>query len=136
MIDHRGSITYAALDRNSSALAKGLRSLGLSAGQHIGVLCFNHRDFLEASIAAAKAGLPCVYLNTGFAAPQLGESGKLGALRRKRLLGSKAHRGQQGCSEPVDRGDSCFEAVHPSRRHDRRLAPNNRRLRLTRVAWM
>jgi fatty-acyl-CoA synthase len=42
-------------------------------GDHLGVLCANHRDFVEVSIAAAKAGLACVYLNTGFAAPQLGE---------------------------------------------------------------
>jgi fatty-acyl-CoA synthase len=54
-------------------LAQGLRSLGLAAGDHLGILCANHRDFVEVSIAAAKAGLTCVYLNTGFAAPQLGE---------------------------------------------------------------
>ena len=37
------------------------------------MLCTNHRDFVDVSIAAAKVGLTCVYLNTGFAAPQLGE---------------------------------------------------------------
>jgi fatty-acyl-CoA synthase len=50
-----------------------LRSLGFSGGDHVGVLCFNHREFVEVSIATAKAGLTCVYLNTGFASPQLGE---------------------------------------------------------------
>ncbi|TFH16044.1 MAG: acyl-CoA synthetase [Acidimicrobiales bacterium] len=73
VIDDRGSVTYAELDRNSSALAQGLRALGLAAGDHLGVLCSNHREFVEVSIATAKAGLTCVYLNTGFAAPQLGE---------------------------------------------------------------
>jgi len=73
VIDDRGSVTYADLDHRSSTLAQGLRSLGLAAGDHLGVLCFNHREFVEVSIATAKAGLTCVYLNTGFAAPQLGE---------------------------------------------------------------
>jgi fatty-acyl-CoA synthase len=73
IVDHRGTVSYGELDRASTALAQGLRALGLGAGDHLGVLCANHRDFVEASIAAAKAGLACVYLNTGFAAPQLGE---------------------------------------------------------------
>lgn len=73
VVDHRGSVTFGELDRTSTATAQGLRALGLHRGDHLGILCFNHRDFVDASIAAAKAGLACVYLNTGFAAPQLGE---------------------------------------------------------------
>ena len=73
VVDDRGSVDYADLDHHSSALARGLRSLGLARGDHLGVLCFNHSGFVEVSIATAKAGLTCVYLNTGFAAPQLGE---------------------------------------------------------------
>ena len=73
VIDHRGSLTFNALDRRSTALASGLLRLGLRPGQHLGLLCGNHRDFVEANLAAAKAGLHVVYLNTGFAAPQLAE---------------------------------------------------------------
>jgi fatty-acyl-CoA synthase len=73
VVDHRGTITFGELDHESSQLAHGLRSLGLGGGDHLGVLCANHRDFVSVSIATAKAGLTCVYLNTGFAAPQLGE---------------------------------------------------------------
>jgi fatty-acyl-CoA synthase len=73
IIDDRGPVTFRVLDQESSRLAHGLRSLGLSGGDHVGVLCFNHREFVEVSIATAKAGLTCVYLNTGFASPQLGE---------------------------------------------------------------
>ena len=73
VVDHRGTVTFGDLDRASSALAQGFRALGLAGGEHLGVLCANHRDFVEVSIAAAKAGPTCVYLNTGFAAPQLGE---------------------------------------------------------------
>jgi fatty-acyl-CoA synthase len=73
VIDHRGATTFGELDRSSTATAQGLRALGLNGGDHLGVLCANHGDFVDVSIAAAKAGLACVYLNTGFAAPQLGE---------------------------------------------------------------
>jgi fatty-acyl-CoA synthase len=73
VVDHRGAVTFGELDRSSTATAQGLRALGLNGGDHLGVLCANHRDFVDVSIAAAKAGLACVYLNTGFAAPQLGE---------------------------------------------------------------
>jgi acyl-CoA synthetase (AMP-forming)/AMP-acid ligase II len=73
VVDHRGTVTFGELDSSSSASAHGFRALGLGAGDHLGVLCANHRDFVDVSIAASKAGLTCVYLNTGFAAPQLGE---------------------------------------------------------------
>ena len=73
IIDHRGSLSYSALDRRSSALAKGLLSIGMRPGRNLGLLCHNHRDFVEANLAAAKAGLDVVYLNTGFASPQLSE---------------------------------------------------------------
>jgi len=73
IVDHRGTTTYAELDRRSTALAQGLRSSGLAPGDHLGVLCANHGDFVEVAVATAKAGLTCVFLNTGFAAPQLRE---------------------------------------------------------------
>ena len=73
VVDHRGTVTFGELDRSSSDLAQGFRALGLAGGDHLGVLCANHRSFVEVSVAAAKAGVVCVYLNTGFAAPQLGE---------------------------------------------------------------
>jgi acyl-CoA synthetase (AMP-forming)/AMP-acid ligase II len=37
------------------------------------VLCRNHRYFVEVSIALSKLGADILYLNTAFAAPQLGE---------------------------------------------------------------
>ena len=60
VVDDRGSVTYSELDHEWSALAQGLRSLGLAAGDHLGVLCSNHREFVEVSIATAKAGLTCL----------------------------------------------------------------------------
>lgn len=73
VIDDDGTTSCFELDRRSTALAAGLHRLGLRRGQHLGVACRNHREFIEVTIAAAKAGLGVVYLNTSFAAPQLNE---------------------------------------------------------------
>ena len=71
IIDDRGTLTFGELDRRSTLLAQGLKRLGLGRNQRLGVACRNHREFVEATIAAAKLGAPIVYLNTGFAAPQM-----------------------------------------------------------------
>ena len=71
VIDDRGSISCGELDRHSTQLANGLRQLGLDRGERLGIACRNHREFVEATIAAAKLGASVVYLNTGFAAPQM-----------------------------------------------------------------
>ena len=77
----RAELTPASTLR-SSALARGLLASGLRPATTSGLLCANHRDFVEANVAAAKAGLVAVYLNTGFAAPQLAE-----VLRGKEVRG-------------------------------------------------
>jgi len=73
LIDDHGSVTFSDLERRSTASAKGLQSIGVRRGQRIGLACLNHRDFVELTLAAAKAGLGVVYLNTSFAAPQMAE---------------------------------------------------------------
>ncbi|MEP4649281.1 MAG: AMP-binding protein, partial [Ilumatobacter sp.] len=57
----------------STRLAEGLHRIGMRRGDHLGVACRNHRDFVELTIAAAKAGVGVVYLNTSSAAPQLAD---------------------------------------------------------------
>jgi acyl-CoA synthetase (AMP-forming)/AMP-acid ligase II len=73
IIDELGSLTFAELDRRSNAIARGLAGLGVRAGEAAGVMCRNHRGFVEATVALSKLGADCLYLNTGFAAPQLAE---------------------------------------------------------------
>jgi acyl-CoA synthetase (AMP-forming)/AMP-acid ligase II len=82
VVDDHGTLSYADLDRRSTQAAKGLRHIGIEAGASIGVACRNHADFVEITVAAAKAGLRCIYLNTGFAAPQMAE-----VLRREDVAG-------------------------------------------------
>ena len=71
LIDERGTLTFAELDGRSDAVACGLRDRGLREGDGVGVLCRNHRGFLDVTFGAAKAGARVLYLNTDFAGPQL-----------------------------------------------------------------
>jgi fatty-acyl-CoA synthase len=73
VVDELGSCTWGELDHRTSQLARGLRRHQVGRGAQLGILCRNHRGFVEASVAAAKAGLVPVYLNTGSAATQLVE---------------------------------------------------------------
>ncbi len=71
LIDELGSLTFAELDARSDALTCGLRARGLREGDGIGILCRNHRGFLDITFAGSKLGARILYLNTDFAGPQL-----------------------------------------------------------------
>ncbi len=73
VIDELGSLTFDQLDRRSNALAHGMAGLGVSAGDAVGIMCRNHRGFLEAHLAASKLGADALLLNTMFSGPQLAE---------------------------------------------------------------
>jgi acyl-CoA synthetase (AMP-forming)/AMP-acid ligase II len=71
LVDERGSMSFAELDARSDAIARGLVETGVQAGDTVAVLCRNHRYFFEITGALAKLGANALYLNTGFAAPQI-----------------------------------------------------------------
>lgn len=73
LIDDLGQLTWRQVDQRSTRLAHELAGLGVREGDSVAVLCRNHRYFLEVSTAIAKLGADILYLNTSFAAPQLGE---------------------------------------------------------------
>ena len=73
LIDERGSLTFERLHRRSNALAHAFAEMGIGYGDGIGIMCRNHRGFVEATLAAAKLGASALYLNTMFAGPQLAE---------------------------------------------------------------
>jgi fatty-acyl-CoA synthase len=73
IVDDHGRLTYSRLDRRTARLAAALRKEGLRRGDAIGVLCRNHRGFVEANLAAAKLGAKPILLNTGLPANQLAE---------------------------------------------------------------
>jgi fatty-acyl-CoA synthase len=71
LIDEHGPLTFAELERRTSALARSLAAQGLGPGDTVGVLCRNHRYFFDVTGALAKLGVNALFLNTGFSAPQL-----------------------------------------------------------------
>jgi acyl-CoA synthetase (AMP-forming)/AMP-acid ligase II len=73
LIDERGSLTFEQLHRRSNALAHAFAAMGIGYGDGIGIMCRNHRGFIEVTLAAAKLGASALYLNTMFAGPQLVE---------------------------------------------------------------
>jgi acyl-CoA synthetase (AMP-forming)/AMP-acid ligase II len=73
IVDERGALSWERLHRRSNALAHALAGIGIGYGDGIGVMCRNHRGFVETTLAAAKLGASALYLNTMFAGPQLAE---------------------------------------------------------------
>jgi fatty-acyl-CoA synthase len=73
LIDERGSLSFERVHRRSNALAHAFAGMGIGYGDGVGIMCRNHRGFIEATLAAAKLGASALYLNTMFAGPQLVE---------------------------------------------------------------
>ena len=73
LIDERGSLSFERVHRRSNALAHAFAAMGVGPGDGIGIMCRNHRGFIETTLAAAKLGASALYLNTMFAGPQLVE---------------------------------------------------------------
>jgi acyl-CoA synthetase (AMP-forming)/AMP-acid ligase II len=73
LIDERGSLSFERVHRRSNALAHAFAAMGIGPGDGVGIMCRNHRGFIEATLATAKLGASALYLNTMFAGPQLVE---------------------------------------------------------------
>lgn len=73
LVDERGVLTFDQLDRQSNALARGMRSAGIGLGTVVAALCRDHRGMVLTLLAAGKSGARLVLMNTGFAKPQLAE---------------------------------------------------------------
>jgi acyl-CoA synthetase (AMP-forming)/AMP-acid ligase II len=73
IVDERGALSWERLHRRSNALAHALAGMGIGPGDGVGVMCRNHRGFIETTLASAKLGASALYLNTMFAGPQLAE---------------------------------------------------------------
>ncbi|MHB8235413.1 MAG: acyl-CoA synthetase [Solirubrobacteraceae bacterium] len=71
IIDDRGTVTFAQIDRRTNALANALAADGIGADDSVAIMCRNHRGFVEATVACAKLGAGALYLNTAFAGPQI-----------------------------------------------------------------
>ncbi len=73
IVDDLGTLTFEDVRSRTNRLADALSRAGVSEGDGVGIMCRNHRGFVEATVAVAKLGAHALYLNTAFAAPQLAE---------------------------------------------------------------
>jgi acyl-CoA synthetase (AMP-forming)/AMP-acid ligase II len=76
IIDELGTLTFAEVHERTNALANALRADGIEAGDSVGVMCRNHRGFVDAVIACSKLGANVLFLNTAFSGPQLTDVAK------------------------------------------------------------
>ncbi len=73
LIDEKGTLTFAEVDRRTNALARALQRAGIREQDSVAIMCRNHRGFVEATIACSKLGAGALYLNTAFAGPQIAD---------------------------------------------------------------
>ena len=73
VVDERESVTFRDIDTRSTAIAHALRERGVYAGDAVALLARNSAAFVIAQVAISKLGADVLYLNTGFAGPQLGD---------------------------------------------------------------
>jgi fatty-acyl-CoA synthase len=73
VVDERGTFTYQQVDAMSTALARGLKRLGVDEGSVVGLLCRDHRGLIIAMASCGKLGTRLVLMNTGFAKPQFAQ---------------------------------------------------------------
>ncbi|WP_327109702.1 acyl-CoA synthetase [Nocardia sp. NBC_01730] len=73
IVDEAGTLTYRELDEQSTAIARGMQTAGITEGMVIGVLARDHRGLILSMAAAGKLGVRAALMNTGFAKPQFAE---------------------------------------------------------------
>ncbi|MCP5373984.1 MAG: AMP-binding protein [Hyphomicrobiales bacterium] len=71
VVEGERSLTYAELEERSNRLANGLLGLGLARGERVALLARNCLEYMEAELAAAKAGLVLAALNWRLGAREL-----------------------------------------------------------------
>ncbi|WP_250160907.1 acyl-CoA ligase FadD12 [Mycobacterium senriense] len=73
LIDERGALTWRELDERINAFGAALQQLPAGQPKVVGVMCRNHRGFVEAVVGVNRIGSDVVLLNTSFAGPALAE---------------------------------------------------------------
>jgi acyl-CoA synthetase (AMP-forming)/AMP-acid ligase II len=73
LVDELGTLTWRQLDERCDALAAALQGLPGGSPKAIGIMCRNHRGFVEALVAANRIGADVLLLNTSFAGPAMAD---------------------------------------------------------------
>jgi acyl-CoA synthetase (AMP-forming)/AMP-acid ligase II len=73
LVDELGTLTWRELDERINALAAALQQLPSGQPKVLGIMCRNHRGFVEALVAGNRIGSDILLLNTSFAGPALAD---------------------------------------------------------------
>jgi acyl-CoA synthetase (AMP-forming)/AMP-acid ligase II len=73
VIDESGTLTFKEVHERSNALANAMRKEGVAPGDSVGIMCRNHRGWVESVVACSKLGAHVLLLNTAFSGPQLAD---------------------------------------------------------------
>jgi fatty-acyl-CoA synthase len=76
VIDELGTLSFREVHERTNALAHGLAASGIAEGDAVGLMCRNHRGFIESVVACSKLGAHVLFLNTAFSGPQLTDVSK------------------------------------------------------------
>jgi fatty-acyl-CoA synthase len=63
IVDDRGPLTFAEVDRRSEALASAFHRAGIGHRDTVAIMCRNHRWFVEATVACRRLGANMLYLD-------------------------------------------------------------------------
>jgi len=73
LIDESGTLTFKDVHERSNALAHALAAEGIGPGSRVGIMCRNHRGWVEAYVATNKLGAHALFFNTAFSGPQMAD---------------------------------------------------------------
>jgi acyl-CoA synthetase (AMP-forming)/AMP-acid ligase II len=73
LIDESGTLTFREIHQRSNALAHALAREGVKPGDNVGIMCRNHRGWVDAYVATNKLGADALFMNTAFSGPQLAD---------------------------------------------------------------
>lgn len=71
IIDDSGQLTYRLLQQRTEAIAAALHAASTTLPQSVGIICRNHRGFVEAMAAGAQLGAELIFINTELPGAQL-----------------------------------------------------------------
>lgn len=73
VMDDEGALSFRDLDDAVNAVANCLVAMGVRGGDGVAILARNHRWFVIATFACARAGARTILFNTEFSGPQIAE---------------------------------------------------------------
>ena len=76
LVDELGTLTFREVHERTNSIAHGLAAAGVKEGDNVGLMCRNHRGFIESVVACSKLGANVLFLNTAFSGPQLTDVAK------------------------------------------------------------